>query len=89
MFAKEDGSAILLLEGPNLPNIPPVTISASGVTKLKLKLKVQKASDPDNIPACVLKELAEPLSACLAAFFSLSLQWEVPMNWKTAYIQER
>ncbi len=73
--------------GPSLPGILPITISVAGVTELLLKLKARKVSDPANIPARVLKGLAEPLSPCLSAFFPLSLQrGEVPMDWKNAFV---
>ncbi len=73
VFTKEDGGAIPLVEDPSLPDIPPLIISAAGVTKLLRKLKARNMSGPDNIPVRVLKELAEPLPLCLTAFFPLSL----------------
>ena len=74
VFTKEDGSATPHLEGPSFPDIPLLHISPAGVAKLLLRLKVRKASGPDNVPARVLKELAEPLAPCLTAFFTQSMQ---------------
>lgn len=87
VFTKEDGSATPQLMGPSFPDIPPLLIMTAGVRKLLANIKTRKASGPDNIAARVLKELADPLAPCLAAFFSLSLQrGEVPMEWKTAFV---
>ena len=62
-------------------------MSAAGISKLLLSLKVCKASGPDNIPARVLKELADPLSLPLSAFFNHSLEYGVVLSdWKSAFI---
>ena len=87
MFSSDSYDTIPRLDGQSFPSIADLCITSSGVTKLLQKLKVNKASGPDNISARILKELAEPLTPCLTAFFSLLIErGEVPSDWKTAFI---
>ena len=87
VFTHDDGSVIPQLEGHAYPSIGHLHVSAAGISKLLLSLKVRKASGPDNIPARVLKELADPLSLPLSAFFNHSLEYGVvPSDWKSAFI---
>ena len=52
-----------------------------------LRLKVRKTSGPDNIPARVLREVAESIAPSLSAFFNRSLMiGEVPTDWKTTHV---
>jgi hypothetical protein len=62
VFTREDTSKFPE-KGPSpYPTMPPILITREGVRKLLSKLQVKKATGPDQIPARVLKEAADPLS---------------------------
>ena len=56
VFTREDLTCIPWLDRKCNSVIPPLTITEVGVKKLLDRLKPQKASGPDRIPNCVLKE---------------------------------
>jgi len=73
--------------GQTYPAIDPLTIRDDGVQKLLTKLKPNKASGPDAIPARILKELAKEFAPALSAFFTQSLHTgTLPPDWTKAYI---
>jgi hypothetical protein len=75
------------MDGPSYPQINELTIINKGVVKLLPKLKVNKASDPDDLPAYILKELAEEIAPILTAIFTQSLQQgSLPHDWLKANV---
>ena len=64
----------------NLPQMPPspyecmpdITFSADGVKKQLRKIKIDKASTPDLIPARVLRDAASELAVVLSSLFQQS-----------------
>ena len=64
-----------------------ITIFTPGVTKLLSKIKVSKASGPDNIPNMVLKECAAELSPAVTCIFQRSIDsGTLPADWTSANI---
>ena len=59
--------------GPSpFPSMERIQVSTNGVTKLLKKINPHKATGPDNIPACLLKELqlADSLTALVPCYLS-------------------
>jgi hypothetical protein len=87
VFTKEDLSSIPSTVGPEQPEMPGITMSINGIHKILLGLNIHKASGPDNIPARMLKELADQVAPCLHVIFTRSLDTgEVPEDWRRANI---
>ena len=87
VFTQEDMSDMPDL-GPSLhPQIPDISISIFGVTKLLHGLNPNKAAGPDEVPACLLKECADQLAPALSHVFNASLQRRtVPREWRKAMV---
>ena len=74
MFTIEDKTNIPRLSGPSYPPIEDVIeINPKGVEKLLSRLDPTKASGPDNVSSCILKELAADLAPVLAKIYKQSL----------------
>ena len=69
------------------PEIPPIIIHHNGVVKLLTSLNPHKATRPDSIPACLLKETAKEITPALTFIFQASInQGKIPSDWKTAIV---
>ena len=55
------------------PNMPEITVTINGVTKLLEKLNPYKASGPDMVSARFLKEVATEISPALTLLFNASI----------------
>jgi len=87
VFTKEDKSNIPPFDDYPFPDILPINITIEGVTALLSNLEVHKASDPDEVPATLLKNLASTLALPLPIIFQASLcQSIIPVEWKTANV---
>jgi hypothetical protein len=75
------------MEGPEYPTIDNLNIHTQGVKNLLQKLKVNKASGPDNLPAYILRETATEIAPVLTAIFNQSLKTgTLPQDWLKANI---
>ena len=75
------------MEGPEYPTIDILNIHIKGVEKLLQKLKVNKASGPDDLPAYILRETATEIAPVLTAIFNQSLKTgTLPEDWLKANI---
>ena len=71
---------MFIVDLSNLPQMPPspyecmldVTFSAEGVKNQLLKIKIDKASGPDLIPARILRNTASELAVVLSSVFQQS-----------------
>ena len=67
--------------------MPSITIDFDGVTKLLQRINPSKATRPELIPMCVLKEAASAIAPCLCFIFQQSIDTgSVPAEWKHANI---
>ena len=83
----EDRTGIPSTPPPHAPTIDPIVVTETGVKKLLLNLKPNKAPGPDEIHPRVLKELANELTPALTALFNSSLSTGiVPSDWRTAKV---
>ena len=66
------------------------SVTLNGVIKLLHNLKPYKASRPDIIPTCLLKECAKEIAPSLVLLFQVSLKQSiVPTEWKHAFVKPR
>lgn len=89
VFTKDDQDpfADYVPTGPSYKPIEPLKIEVIGVFKLLKRLKINKASGPDNLTCRILKELAEELAPCLTIIFNQSLELgKLPTDWRCANI---
>ena len=87
MFTVEDASRTQVDATNKVPRVQPISINPAGVTSLLSGLGPFKATDPDDIPAYLLKETAYQLASSLTQVFTASLnQSKLPSGWKTAHI---
>ena len=88
VFNREDDSLALPDLGPNtIPSMDHIKVTSNGVIKLLKKINPHKAAGPDNIPARLLRELADSLGPMLAVLFQASLDTGVlPSIWKSAIV---
>jgi hypothetical protein len=64
--------------------MPEITVSIEGVQKLLQKLNPQKACGPDQIPARILRDLADVIAPPLTLIFQKSLdEGNIPNDWRT------
>ncbi len=64
-----------------------LTITVEDTERALLRLKVNKATGPDNIPAWLLKDFAPIMALPLTAIYNSSLREGVlPSLWKTSYV---
>jgi hypothetical protein len=62
-------------------------LSIEGVQKLLQKLNPQKACGPDQIPARILRDLADVIAPPLTLIFQKSLdEGNIPNDWRTANV---
>jgi hypothetical protein len=67
--------------------MPEITVSIEGVQKLLQKLNPQKACGPDQIPARILRDLADVIAPPLTLIFQKSLdEGNIPNDWRTANV---
>ena len=65
--------------------MPDITVTEAGVSKLLRNLKIHKATGPDGISTRILKELYEELAPIYTMFFQTSInEGVVPSEWKKA-----
>ena len=71
----------------NVPAIPDLDMSTSGVIKLLTSLNPSIAAGPDAIKPVVLKELANEIAPVVTAIFQLSIDTgTVPLDWKITLV---
>ena len=78
VFTQEKGGPTPTLAGPHYPSI------SEGVRKLLSDLKTNKASWPDNISTCILKELANDASQCI--LYTVNKSGSLPSDWTMAHV---
>ena len=88
VFTKEkEDEDTPVLEGNPYPEMPSIMISEEVVLKLLKKINPHKASGPDMIPACILKDLSDVIAPILTMIFQRTLTLgEVPEDWKSANV---
>ena len=87
VFTKEDLSSMPSLKSSNIPNMPDIQITISGVEKLLKKLQVNKATGPDGIPARILKECASSVAPILQKIYQKSISTgTLPKAWLNANV---
>ena len=65
--------------------MPDITITAKGVAKLLNKLKTNKSTGPDDVPARILQLAANELAPALTVIFQKSITTgELPLSWLQA-----
>ena len=70
-----------------LPEMEKIVVTNSGVLKLLLNIKENKATGPDGIPGKILKTCANELTGVFRLLFQASLdQGIVPDDWKHANV---
>ena len=63
--------------------MPDIKFSAEGIKKQLLKIKIDKASGPDLIPARILRDAASELAVVLSSLFQQSYDsGSLPYAWK-------
>ncbi len=74
--------------GPSLyPDMGHIDVTVNGVTKLLKKLNPHKAAGPDEIPARLLRELADFLGPVLTILYQSSVNTgNLPLIWKSATV---
>ena len=71
----------------NYPDMPEIEITLNGVVSLLHKLKPFKACGSDQIPNCILKEVAREIAPALSLLYQSSFrQAKLPDEWKHAYV---
>ena len=87
VFTREDTSVIPNLSGTTYPTMRPISVTVEGVASILANLDPSKASGPDEIPARLLKDMANDLAALLTLIYQVSLeQGCIPDEWKKALI---
>ena len=87
VFTKDKENYSPKMEDPEYPTIDTLSIHIKGVEKLLQKLKVNKASGPDDLPAYILRETATEIAPLLTAIFNQSLKsGTLPEDWLKANI---
>ncbi len=71
---QDDGDKISDMDWPEYLQINMLRVNGEGVKTLLEKLNVNKASGSDDLPAYILKELAEEISPILTIKYIQSLQ---------------
>ena len=87
MFTVEDASQTPIDTEDEASEMQSLSINPAGVASLLSGLKPFKATGPDDIPAYLLKEIANQLAPSLTLVFKASLnQSKLPSDWKIAHI---
>ena len=64
-----------------------IEVDEAGILKLLQKTNPRKATGPESIPACILKDCASELAPILTIIFNKSLQeGKVPEDWRHANV---
>ena len=67
------------------PNIPDITFGINSIDKLLKNLTPNKASNPDQLPACILKETSEQIAPIVRHIFQQSYNTHtLPDDWLKA-----
>ena len=83
VFTSEPNAPLPTNTLPTFPTIQKITIAVEGFAKLQSSTKPHKATDPDSVPAHILKEAAEELVPVPTLLFQSSLdKGTVPDDWK-------
>jgi hypothetical protein len=86
-FTQEDGLPVPDIGPSSFPSITNINFSVDGVKKLLKELKTAKSQGPDNIPARVLKEIADEVAGMLTFIFHQSYNSStMPNDWSTALV---
>ena len=87
VFTDEDKNDIPEPSGAPHPSMPEINITVEGVSKLLRNLNPRKASGPDQVPARLLKELADEIAPLLTIIFEKFLAYgETPHIWLSANV---
>ena len=87
VFTVDDSPNTPMSSTSLFPDIPAISVTLKGVIKLLQNLKPYKASGPDKIPTCLLKECAKEIAPSLILLFQASLKQSiVPTEWKHAFV---
>ena len=88
VFTEENTDEVPVSEvDPNMRDIENPEFTRDAVLKKLKELKVNKAPGPDEIPAVILKEMAEELAEPLRVVFQKSVDSGiVPEQWKKAHV---
>ena len=62
VFTTDDVHSDTVLEGPSIPPVANLKICEKGVAKLLREVDPSKAGGPDELPCCILRELAEDIA---------------------------
>ena len=86
-FIEEDLSNLPLMPPSPYECMPDIIFPAEGLKKQLLKIKIDKASGPDLIPARILRDAASELAVVLSSLFQQSYDSRtLPYAWKLANI---
>ena len=72
VFTSEDTTTLPKLSPSPYPDMNHITIHTNEVANMLWHIKTHKASGPDEIPACLLKEAADQLALMLKTIFHAS-----------------
>ena len=88
VFMEENLSTILTIDShTDVPNMPDISISQSGIHHLLITLDEHKASGPDRISPYILKHCADEITPILHVIFNRSLTTSLlPNDWLKANI---
>ena len=87
VFTREGGLNVPHVHGPDYPYIADIHVAQEGVEKLLKNLNPQKASGPDQIACCFLRELATDIAPILTEIFCQFLQdRQIPSDWRNAEV---
>ena len=89
VFKREDVSNIPDTGESDIPAMQNTNIDWRGVHRLLKKLKVHKATGPDEIPAYILKTAADELAPALALLFQLFMNQGEIVSTGGSNFQER
>ena len=86
-FTVEDASQTPVDTEDEVSEMQSISINPASVASLLSGLKPFKATGPDDIPAYLLKKIANQLASSLTLVFKASLnQSKLPSDWKIAHI---
>ena len=87
-FIEDDLSNLPLMPPSPYECMPDIIFPAEGLKKQLLKIKIDKASGPDLIPARILRDAASELAVVLSSLFQQSYDsGTLPYAWKLANIR--
>jgi len=87
VFTNEKLSTIPNMHGPDIPTMPPISLSTAGIESLLFNLDTTKTPGPDHVPSYVLKHCAHEIAPILDVIFKQSLNsGDLPIDCLTANI---